>query len=78
MIRTVLVFLLLVFGGFFLGLYVAYDEFDPCRALAVEKARRAALPTGVAEIWTTITTERRDRLACSRALIDSWRARIAD
>lgn len=78
MIRTVLVFLLLVFGGFFLGLYVAYDEFDPCRALAVEKARRAPVPTGIAEVWTALTTEHRDRLSCSRALIESWRERLAD
>jgi hypothetical protein len=78
MIRSVLMFLLLVFGGFFLGLYVAYDEFDPCRALAVEKARRAALPTDIAEIWTTVTTEHQDRLSCSRALVASWRERITD
>jgi hypothetical protein len=78
MIRSALMFLLLVFGGFFLGLYVAYDEFDPCRALAVEKARRAALPTDIAEIWTSITTEHQGRLSCTRALAQSWRERIAD
>lgn len=76
MIRNIIVLLLLVFGGFFTGLYVAYDEFDPCRALAVEKARRAPVPTGIAEIWTAIATSRMDRLSCSRALVLSWHERL--
>jgi hypothetical protein len=78
MIRTAVVFLLLAFGGFFVGLYLAYGAFDPCRALAVEKARRAPLPTDIAEVWTSVTTEHHDRLSCTRSLIDSWRERIAD
>jgi hypothetical protein len=77
MIRNAIVFLLMVLGGFFAGLYVAYDEFDPCRALAVEKARRAPLPVDIAEVWTAITTEHHDRLSCTRSLIGSWRERIA-
>lgn len=78
MIRNVIVFLLLVFGGFFVGLYVAYNEVDPCRALAVEKARRAPLPVDIAEVWTSITTDHHDRLSCTRSLVESWRDRIVD
>jgi hypothetical protein len=78
MIRTVIVLLLLVFGGFFTGLYVAYDELDPCRALAVEKARRAPVPTAIARIWTAIATERTDRLTCTKSLLVSWHERLTD
>jgi hypothetical protein len=78
MIRNAVVFLLMAFGGFFLGLYVAYHEFDPCHALAVERARRAPVPADIAEVWTAIATEHRDRLSCTRALIESWRQRLAE
>lgn len=76
MIRTAIVFLLFLFGGFFSGLYIAYDDIDPCRALAVERARRAPVPTGLAQIWTEIATARMDRLTCSRDLMQSWRERL--
>jgi hypothetical protein len=78
MIRNTIVFLLLLFGVFFTGLYLAYDEIDPCHALAVEKARHAPVPTAVAEVWSTIATARMNRLACTKSLIVSWRDRIAD
>lgn len=78
MIRNAIVFLLFLFGTFFSGIYLAYDEIDPCRALAVEKARRAPVPTGLAQIWTDIATARMDRLTCSRDLLQSWRGRLAD
>ena len=77
MIRNGIVILLLIFGGFFTGLYLAYSEFDPCRALAVEQARRSLAPTAVAEIWTHITTARMTRGACTKGLLASWRDRLS-
>lgn len=76
MIRNTLVFVLFLFGAFFVGLYAAYGEFDPCRALSVESARRSSLPTPVAQTWNTLTGERKNPLACTRSLISSWRARL--
>jgi hypothetical protein len=75
MIRSTIVFLLFVFGIFFAGLYAAYDEIDPCRALAVENARRSPLPTAIAEAWNKIGTSHQNRLSCTRSLILSWRER---
>ncbi len=77
MIRNLIVLLLFLFGGFFVSLYVAYATMDPCRALAVEEARRSLAPTGVAQIWTRIETTHRDRLSCSQALLHSWRERLS-
>ena len=76
MIRNTVVFLLFLFGAFFTGLYVAYGEFDPCRALTVENARRSSFAV-VAEIGNALTGERTNRFACTRSLIDSWRERLA-
>lgn len=76
MIRSLIVFLLFLFGIFFAGLYLGYDTMDPCRALAAEEARRSPAPTGVAQIWTRIETSGMSRPSCSRALIMSWRDRL--
>jgi hypothetical protein len=76
MLRTVAVLVLLVFGAFFTGIYAAYGEFDPCRALAVENARRSALPTPLARTWYAMTGERKNPFTCSRALIGSWHDRL--
>lgn len=78
MIRNAIVFLLLVFGAFFAGIYLAYDELDPCRALAVEEARRSPVATPLAETWNRIADARRNRLACARSLAASWRERLTD
>lgn len=78
MIRNTIVFLLFLFGAFFTGLNVAYHEVDPCRALAVEKARRAPVPTSVAKVWGALTTARMNRFTCTTSLVASWRARLAD
>jgi len=74
--RGFIVFLLFIFGIFFAGLYLAYGQLDPCRALAAEQARRSALPTGVAAIWTRIETSGKSRPACTRDLFKSWRDRM--
>lgn len=76
MIRSLIVFLLFVFGAFFTGLYLAYDEIDPCRALAVEEARRSPVPTKMARLWTRIETSGMGRGACSKELVQSWRDRL--
>lgn len=76
MIRNLIVFFLFLFGAFFTGLYVAYGQIDPCRALAVEEARRSAMPTGIAELWARISNGGMTRPACTKALFDSWRERL--
>jgi hypothetical protein len=65
----------------FLGLYFAYGEVDPCRVLAVEKARRAekAIGTGIGgavEVWTRLETSQMTTGECSSSLLDSWGERL--
>lgn len=76
MIRNLMVFTVLVFAGFFIALHLAYHSMDPCRALAVEQARRSPVATGIAHIWTRAETAHRGPAACTRALIGSWRDRL--
>ena len=76
MIRSTIVFLLFVFGIFFAGLYAAYDEIDPCRALAVENTRHSPLPDAIARAWNKIGARHENRLSCTRSLVLSWRQRI--
>ncbi len=76
MIRNTIVFLLFVFGMFFAGNYLAYGQIDPCRALAVEEARRSAAPTGMAETWTRIDTIGMSRPTCTKNLVRSWWERL--
>lgn len=78
MIRNLILLALFAFGMFFAGLYLAYGKVDPCRALAVEEARRSAVPTAVAGLWTRIETSRMDRFSCSRSLVKSWRERLTE
>ena len=76
--RSLVVFLLFVFGIFFAGLYLAYGQIDPCRALSVEQARRSVAPTGIAKLWTRTETGGMTRPACTRDLVLSWRDRLVD
>jgi hypothetical protein len=76
-IRSLVIFLLFLFGMFFAGLYLGYGTMDPCRALAAEEARRSPAPTGVAHIWARVETSGMSRVSCSRALLLSWRERLA-
>ncbi|HUO99370.1 MAG TPA: hypothetical protein VMU01_11920 [Rhizomicrobium sp.] len=76
MLRNLVVFALFLFGAFFAGTYLAYGQIDPCRALAVEQARRSPMPTGMAEVWARIANSGESRPACTRDLIDSWRERL--
>ncbi|MDR3527872.1 MAG: hypothetical protein P4L57_11380 [Rhizomicrobium sp.] len=76
MIRTLMIFALLVFAGFFAGLQLAYDSMNPCRALAVEEARQSVLPTAVAHLWTRSETAPMGPWRCTRGLLRAWRDRL--
>jgi len=76
MIRNTIVIFLFLFGMFFAGSYLAYGQIDPCRALAVEQARRSPVPTGVAHWWTEIQTSGMTRPVCTKKLVLSWWDRL--
>ena len=69
--------LLLVVGGL-AGIYIAYGQVDPCRALAVEQARRASgsVVSRMVEPLTRMRTSQMTSTACARGLLRSWRDRI--
>ena len=52
-----------------------YGEVDPCRALAVERARRSAASSSV-EAWTRVQTSTMSTGACAGGLLDSWGERL--
>lgn len=56
-------------------LFVSYGQADPCRALAVERARRSAAGT-IAEAWTRLQTSQMSTGACAGGLLDSWGERL--
>lgn len=56
-------------------LFFAYGQADPCRALAVERARRSAAGTMV-EPWTRVETAQMSTGACIGGLLDSWGERL--
>jgi hypothetical protein len=58
-------------------IYGSYGEIEPCRVLAVERARQAehasGLPVeGAAEHWTRIETSQMSSGACAKDLIAGW------
>ncbi|MBU6297017.1 MAG: hypothetical protein KGJ79_13605 [Alphaproteobacteria bacterium] len=59
------------------GLYAAYGQVDPCRALAVERARTSAVPTGLAEPFARLGTSQMSSTACAGALLGTWWKRVA-
>jgi hypothetical protein len=63
----------LVFG--FGALFAAYGQTDPCRALAVERARRSASGPS-SEHWTRVETSQMSTSACTGGLLDSWGERL--
>ena len=70
--------LLVLFGVLvfaFGTLFLAYGQADPCRALAVERARRSAASTAV-EPWTRVQTSQMSTAACVSGLLDSWGERL--
>ena len=68
-----ILFAVLVFA--FGSLFAAYGQADPCRALAVERARRSAAGAMV-EPWTRAETSQMSTTACASGLLDSWGERL--
>ena len=71
--------LILLFIG---SLYAAYGQADPCRALAVERARTAGrsqpMEMGSSlEAWTRLQTSQMSTGACLAGLTDSWGGRLS-
>lgn len=64
------------------GMYTAYREVDPCRALAVERARRADIPLPFArsgiEAWSRLETSQMSTRQCAEGLLDSWGERLSE
>jgi hypothetical protein len=70
--------LLILFGVLvfsFGSLFAAYGQADPCRALAVERARRTDSGSA-AEPWTRAETSQMSTSACASGLLDSWGERL--
>lgn len=63
------------------GLYTAYGEVEPCRALAVEKARRSDIHLPFAEsgieAFSRMQTSQMSSSECARYLLDSWGKRLS-
>ncbi len=63
------------------GLYTAYGEVEPCRALAVEKARRADIHLPFAEsgieAFSRMQTSQMSTSECAGDLWDSWVERLS-
>jgi hypothetical protein len=63
------------------AMYGSYGQVDPCRALAVERARHAehsiGLPVeGAVEPWTRARTSQMSTGACAGDLLRAWRNRL--
>jgi hypothetical protein len=64
------------------GLFAAYGQVDPCRALAVERARRAEHASGlpiadVVEPISRLQTSQLSTSECAGDLIRSWAERLS-
>jgi len=82
MLRTLIALPVVLILAAAATLYVAYGEVDPCRVLAVEKARRAQNDTGVhigklVEPWMRMATSQLSTGECAHDLLRSWRERLA-
>ncbi|MGD0190613.1 MAG: hypothetical protein ABSD74_07715 [Rhizomicrobium sp.] len=78
LLLTIVAIIVLAAGG----LYAAYGQIDPCRALAVEQARRAESDSGlpVGGIVEPIRRAQSSQLStgeCARDLIRSWGERLS-
>jgi hypothetical protein len=78
MIRTLIWTPILLVVGVLAGLYIVYGHVDPCRALAVEQARRASgsVVSRMVEPLTRMRTSQMSSTACASGLLRSWRDRI--
>jgi hypothetical protein len=59
----------------FTMLFAAYGQAEPCRALAVERARTAKGGAAL-EHWTRMQTSQMSTGACIGGLLDSWGERL--
>lgn len=75
MIRNIVLFVLLVPMLALAGLYIAYGEAAPCKALAEEKARRSAL---LPVQFFLAQTSQMSSTSCARELVKSWGERIEE
>ncbi len=80
MIRALIWTPIMLVVGVLAGLYIAYGHADPCRALAVEQARRTlgSHASVLAEPFARLGTSQMSSTACARDLLHSWRERISD
>jgi hypothetical protein len=83
MLRTLIVLPVLLVLAAAAALYAAYGEVDPCRVLAVERARRAEAETGIhigkmVEPWMRAETSQLSTGQCAREVLKSWKARYWD
>ena len=76
--RTLFALVVLLVVVFFAGLYYAYGQVDPCRALAVEQARHSLAPTGMAEPLTRISTSQMSTAACTKEILGTWIDRVRE
>jgi hypothetical protein len=81
MLRNLAGFAALVVTIFVVSIYVGYGELEPCRVLAVEKARRQHETTPQAratdlETWTRVETSQMRSGQCVSGLLDSWGGRL--
>jgi len=74
-LRSGLLVLFAVLVAAFGTLFFAYGQADPCRALAVERARRSQAGT-IVEPWTRVETAQMSTGACISGLLDSWGERL--
>ncbi len=58
------------------AVFLAYSTIDPCRALAIERARRSPLPAGFARPLTELSVSGLSETACTADLLRSWRERL--
>jgi hypothetical protein len=77
MIRALVILPLLLIVVGIGAMYISYGQIDPCRALAVERADRAADAIGLGiggaiEKWTRLETSQMTTGQCVTGLLDSW------
>lgn len=78
MIRMLISFVVFLVIATLAGLFFGYGEVEPCRVLAVERARRAAIQLPGVEAWTRIETSQMASGDCARDLLDSWGERLSE
>ncbi|HEX3809356.1 MAG TPA: hypothetical protein VHW02_06610 [Rhizomicrobium sp.] len=78
MIRALVASPLLLIVAVVAGCWFAYGQIDPCRMLAVERARNSTLPTAVIEDWTQLEGSQMDEGECVSGLFDAWGKRLSD